>query len=222
LDILKPLTAFIGTFYVGTERLGRALTREESKALDAVLRKYDFIGASLIALSFALKLRRGNRDAAEDLRGRANLRLVRLGWDPMVIALVRRLCRYVWSEHTNERRESATTRKAEEGFLHEQGVHVGTAYASPEDEAVSIQQEREDEEKNEAQYEALRAALVEAKDEVNLLWLEYTLADVTDPEEMARKSGRDVKEFYNAKARRNRIVAQLAPMRGPGGGKKKP
>ncbi len=222
MDILKPLTAFIGTFYVGTERLGRALTREESKALDAVLRKYDFIAASLVALSFALKLRRGNRDAAEDLRGRANLRLVRLGWDPMVIALVKCLCRYVWSEHTNELRESATTRKAEENYLREQGIHAGTTSASPEDEAVRIQQEREDEEHNEAQYEALRAALVEAKDEVNLLWLEYTLADVTDLEEMARRSGRDVEEFYNAKARRNRIVARLAPMRGPGGGKKKP
>jgi hypothetical protein len=221
LDILKPLTAFVGTFYVGTERLGRALTREESKALEAVLRKHDFVGASFVSLSFALKLRRGNRAAAEDLRGRANLRLVRLGWDPRVIALVRCLCRYVWSEHTNERRESATTRKAEEAYLREQGVHAGTTAPSPEDVAARIQQEREDEEKNDAQYEALRAALVEAKDEVNLLWLEYTLADVTDLEEMARRSGRDVKEFYNAKARRNRIVARLAPMRGAGDGKKK-
>ena len=221
MDILKPLTAFVGTFYVGTERLGRALTREESKALSDVLRKHDFVGASFVTLSFALKLRRGNRAAAEDLRGRANLRLVRLGWDPRVIALVRCLCRYVWSEHTNERRESATTRKAEEAYLREQGVHAGTASPSPEDVAVRLQQEREDEEKNDAQYEALRAALVEAKDEVNLLWLEYTLADVTDLEEMARRSGRDVKEFYNAKARRNRIVARLAPMRGTGDGKKK-
>jgi len=211
LDILKPLTAFVGTFYVGTERLGRALTREENKELSDVLRKHDFVGASFVSLSFALKLRRGNRAAAEDLRGRANLRLVRLGWDPRVIALVKCLCRYVWSEHTNERRESATTRKAEENYLREQGVLAGTTSPSPEDE-----------EKNDAQYEALRAALTEAKDEVNLLWLEYTLADVTDLEEMARRSGRDVKEFYNAKARRNRIVARLAPMRGAGDGKKKP
>jgi hypothetical protein len=222
LETLKPLTAFVGTFYVGTERLGRALTREESKELSDVLRKHDFVGASVFSLSFALKLRRGNLAAAQDLRGRANLRLVRLGWDPRVIALVKCLCRYVWSEHTNEKRESATTRKAEEAYLREQGVHAGTASPSPEDVAAGIQQEREDEETNEAQYEALRAALTEANDEVNLLWLDFMLADVTDPEEMARRSGRDVTEFYNAKARRNRIVARLAPTRGAGDRKKKP
>jgi hypothetical protein len=210
LDPIKPLTAFVGEFYVGTERLGRPLTNPESRQLDAHLRRHDFVGASLVSLNFALKLRRGNRGAAEDLRGRANLRLVRLGWNVLVIALVKCLCRYVWSEHTHEKRESATTRKAEETYLREQGIHVGTTSPSAEDVALRAQDEREEEARNDAQFEALRASFTEAKDEVNLLWLDYSLEDITDPEEMARRSKLDVSEFYNAQKRRGRHVARLA------------
>ncbi len=72
----KPTTAFIGTLYVGTDRLERPLTEPEKKELSARLAEHDFVGASLVSLRFAFKLRR-SVPAAQDLQGRANLRFVR-------------------------------------------------------------------------------------------------------------------------------------------------
>ncbi|HEV3189371.1 MAG TPA: hypothetical protein VGY54_02680 [Polyangiaceae bacterium] len=64
---------------LGTDRLGRSLTPEESKRFGALLREHDYPGARLVALRFAHKLAR-TRNRAQDLMGRADLRLVRLGW----------------------------------------------------------------------------------------------------------------------------------------------
>ena len=44
---------------------------------------------------------------------------------------------------------------------------------------------------------------------MNLLWLDYRLAGVAEPSEMARLSGRDVDEFYRAADRRKRQTARL-------------
>ena len=49
----KPTTAFLGALYVGTDRLERPLTEPEKKDLSALLRKHDFVGASLVSLRFA-------------------------------------------------------------------------------------------------------------------------------------------------------------------------
>jgi hypothetical protein len=209
LDAPKPTTAIVGSLYVGTNRLGRALTNAESKALAILLRAHDFIGASIISLRFAFRLRR-NQAAAQDLQGRANLRLVRQGWDWKVVTLVKALCRFVWSEHTNEKSETARTRKAEEVFLTEQGIHSGTATPSAEVLALRIETERREDERDTAQLQSLRAAFTEAKDEVNLLWLKYSLEKISDATEMARLSGRDVDEFYVAAKRRKRHVLRLA------------
>jgi hypothetical protein len=202
------MTAFVGTLFVGTDRLGRALTHQENRELSALLREHDFVGASMVSLRFALKLRR-SRPAAQDLQGRANLRFLRLGWDPRVVALVKRLCRLVWSEHTNERSESDKTRRAEEIFLREQGIHVGTSTPSAAETAARIAEERRNEELDERQLEALRAAFIAAKDEVNLLWLDYALEEITDLAEMARRATLDVKDFYLAADRRKRHVQRL-------------
>ena len=104
MDILKPTTAFLGTMYVGTNRLGRALTTPEKRDFASLLRKHDFVGASLVSLNFAFKLSR-SRPAAQDLRDRAHVRLVEQGWDPGIVTLAKCLCRFVWSEHTHEKRE---------------------------------------------------------------------------------------------------------------------
>lgn len=208
MDAPKPMTAFVGTLFVGTDRLGRALTHQENRELSALLREHDFVGASMVSLRFALKLRR-SRPAAQDLQGRANLRFLRLGWDPRVVALVKRLCRLVWSEHTNERSESDKTRRAEEIFLREQGIHVGTSTPSAAETAARIAEERKNEELDERQLEALRAAFIAAKDEVNLLWLDYALEEITDLAEMARRAKLDVKDFYLAADRRKRHVQRL-------------
>jgi hypothetical protein len=204
----KPTTAIVGSLYVGTDLLGRALTNPENKELTALLRAHDFVGAAIVSLRFAFKLRR-NKPAAQDLQGRANLRLVRQGWDWKVVTLVRALCRFVWSEHTHELRETATARKAEEVFLAEEAVHGNTAAPSAEAIALRIETERREEAYDTAQMEALRAAFTATKDEVNLLWLDFMLMEITDLAEMARRSNRPVKDFYLAKDRRDRLVKRL-------------
>ena len=212
MDHFKPTTAFLGTFYVGTDRLERPLTEPEKKDLSALLRKHDFIGASLVSLRFAFTLRR-NKPAAQDLQGRANLRLVRQGWDPGVVTLVTCLCRFVWSEHAHETRESATARKAEETFLREQAIHQGAA-PSAEDWLTRVETEEQEEARAKQQLDSLRAAFVAAADEINLLWLDYRLAGVNEPSEMARLSGHDVGEFYRAADRRKRQTARLLAAQG--------
>jgi hypothetical protein len=207
LDPLKPTTAFVGTRYVGTDRLGRPLTEPEKKDLSALLRQHDFVGASLVSLRFAFKLTR-SKPAAQDLQGRANRRLMRQGWDPSVVTLVKCLCRFVWSEHTHEKRERVTARKAEETFLREQGIDHSAA-PSVEDQVTHLHTELQEEARAKQRIDSLRSAFAEAADEINLLWLDYRLAGVDEPSEMARLSGHDVREFYRAADRRKRHTSRL-------------
>jgi hypothetical protein len=194
---------------VGTDRLGRRFTDEERRHFEQLLREHGFANARLYALLFARKLARGNA-AAEDLVGRACLRLVRWGWDPNEVPLATRLARLVWSEWTHAKAETDAARRAERAWARELRVTEGRVAKSAEDSAVGIEDEREEEERNRENIEKLRAAMVKAKDDVNLLWLGYTLEGKTDQQEMARLSGRDVKEFYAATKRRTRMVARLA------------
>lgn len=197
---------------VGTDTLGRPFTRQEKAQVASLLRAHDLAGASLVALRFALKLRR-NTTAAQDLLARAQLRLLRTGWDPNDVPLVKRLCRLVWSEYTNELSETDATRRAESVFLSEQGLEP-QATPSAETLALRIESDRQMEERATAQIESLRAAFTEANDEVNLLWLRYTLDEVTDLGEMARRSGRDVAEFYRAADRRKRHIQRWLAAQG--------
>jgi hypothetical protein len=191
------------TAIIGTDRLGRPLTDGEKAQFSALLRAHDFVGASLVSLRFAFKLTR-SKQAAQDLQGRTNLRLVRLGWDPQAVSLVKCLCRYTWSEWSHEKEESATTRKAEALFLGEQGIAEATAAPSVEDQVVRFEKERQEKERAASQLEELRAVFVAAGDDVNLLWLDYALLGVTELSEMARRSGREVNDFYRAADRRKR------------------
>jgi len=211
MDAPKPTTAFLGTLYVGTDRLERPLTDAERRDLSSLLRKHDFVGASLVSLRFAFTLRHSHL-AAHDLKGRANLRLVRRGWDPSVVPLADRLCRLVWCEHQNETRESAAARRAEETFLDEQRL-APAAEPSAEDRAVRLEEARREEERGKERILALRADFVEAGDTVNLLWLDYRLTGIDEPAEMARRSGRDIGEFYRAAERRKRHTARLLEAR---------
>ncbi len=173
MEFFNPTAAFLGTMYVGTDKLGRPLTKTESKELSSLLRKHDFVGASMVALRFAFKLRK-DKAAARDLQGRAQLRLVRHGWDPSEVSLVKRMCRLVWSEHTHEASEDATRRKAEEGFLREQGLDHSAA-PSVEDEITRLATENEEIARDARRLASLRAAFVAADDEVNLLYLKYRI-----------------------------------------------
>ena len=209
-SVLWPLLAalFLLAAVVGTDRLGRPLTDEEKRHFGALLREHDYPGARLVALRFAYKLTR-SRQRAQDLMGRADLRLVRFGWDPAKVTLVRGLCRLVWSEWTNEGAESAIARRAEEGFIRELEVTEGLKLApartatvdapgtgkGPEWAVPSHEQQRaafaasaESHTKASAKIEKLRAMFEKAGDEVNLRWLAFELEGVTDLQQMAAQA----------------------------------
>ncbi len=215
--------------YVGTDRLNRPLTDAENKRLGKLLREHDFAGASMVALRFAYKLTR-SRERARDLMGRTNLRLVRWGWDPNAVSLVKCLCRLVWSEFTHAKSEAQAARRAEEMFLREQEVQQGAlrhsaptrgepehgakepVAPSPEQQIIGLEEEREDE----ATLAAMRANFArlhelfgEKKDEVSLLYLDRRLKGADDVATMAKESGRDVQEFYAAARRLRRAVEKI-------------
>jgi len=232
-SVLWPLLAalfLLAAAVVGTDRLGRPLTDEEKKRFGALLREHDYPGARLVALRFAYKLAR-SRQRAQDLMGRADLRLVRSGWDPREVPLVKRLCRLVWSEWTHAAAEGEPARKAEEGFVRELEVTEGLRVAMPtrpkeadapeaaqapewavpphEHHVTALEAVHESRTKASVKLEKLRAIFEKAGDEVNLLWLKQELEGVSDLQQMAAASGRDVADFYAAAKRRRRAVQRL-------------
>jgi hypothetical protein len=198
-NALRPMES-----YAGTDRLGRALTDPEKHALAALLRAHDFVGACMVAMRFAYKLTHSVQ-AAQDLMGRVRLRLVRVGWDPRDVPLVKRLCRLVWSEWTHELEESATARHAEQVFLEQ----MDRTAPSPEDIAARIQAELDADARATAHIDRLRTAFEAAGDEMNLLWLKYSLDEITSIAEMSDLSGRPPSDFYDAADRRKRIVKKI-------------
>jgi hypothetical protein len=200
----KPYVAPI----VGTDRLGRGLSDDERAYSEALLREHDFAGARLVALRFAFKLRR-SIEGAQDLMGRACVRLVRQGWDPNEVTLVKCLCRYVWSEAAHETRENETARHATEIFLREMGETYGKSAPSPEDIAAEHQERFDARARAATQLEKLRFICEQEHDEVNLLWLKYAIQEMTALGEMARLSGRPVDEFYAAAKRRKTYVRRI-------------
>ncbi len=219
--------------YLGTDRLKRALTNAERDLLAKLLRKHGFVGASMVALRFAYKLTR-NRERARDLMGRVNVRLVCWGWDPNAVSLLKALCRLVWSEHTHQVRETDVARRAEEGFLREEGIHgeqlpavaqsgdplrarkEGPVASSPEQEVIRLEEERADDARIAAQLEEaranlakLRAYFVSKKDAVNVLYLDQWMAGVEDVAKMVANTGHTPEEFYAAQKRRKRAVERL-------------
>jgi hypothetical protein len=215
---------------IGTDALGRPLVDDEKKRFGALLREHDYPGARLVALRFAYKLTH-SLGRAQDLMGRADLRLVRSGWNPRDVPLVKRLCRLVWSEWTHASAEGETARKAEEGFVRELEVTEGLKVAPPmrpkttdapavakapewavpphEHHVTALEAAHESRTKASVKIEKLRAIFEKAGDEVNLLWLKHELEGVSDLQQMAAASGRDVADFYAAAKRRKRAVQRL-------------
>jgi len=208
--LFSALAAMAIAAVIGTDRLGRPFTGEERKRFGALLSEHDYPGARLVALRFAHKLCGGRRSAL-DLLGRVDLRLVRFGWDPAEIPLVRALCRFVWSEWTHATSESETSRKAEEGYLHELQATEGITVPSTEKRVTEQEARAQERAAAQRRLDKLRAAFEKAGDEVNLLWLEYTTEREMDAKEMAERAGqgRSVADFYAAAKRRKRIVARI-------------
>ncbi len=193
---------------LGTDRLGRPLTDEEKKRFGALLREHDYPGKRLVALRFAFRLTQ-RRASARDLMGRADLRLVRQGWDPKDVPLERRLCRLVWSEWTHAVEEDEAAGRATERYFHELEATEGVSVPSAERHALDREASEKKRAHAQAQLDKLRAAFVKAGDEVNLLWLDASFEDVVDAQTMAQRTGRDVAEFYAAAKRRKRVVGRL-------------
>jgi hypothetical protein len=202
--------------YAGTERLGRPLTDDEKKRFGALLREHDYPGARLVALHFAYKLTR-SIGRAQELMGRVNLRLVRFGWDPAEVALVKRLCRLVWSEWTHALGDTEKGRRVEEAFLRDFEATEGPVTASTEQAAVALETATATHARAATQLAKLRAAFEAAGDEVNLLVLKYASENGINPSDMrkmAEASGRDVADFKSAAERRKRAVRKLLAQEG--------
>jgi hypothetical protein len=193
---------------LGTDRLGRPLTDEEKKRFGALLREHDYPGKRLVALRFAFRLTQ-RRASARDLMGRADLRLVRQGWDPKEVPLVRRLCRLVWSEWTHAVEENEAAGRATERYFRELEATEGVSVPSAERRALAEEASEKKRADAQAQLDKMRAAFVKAGDDVNLLWLDASVEDVLDAQTMAQRTGRDVAEFYAAAKRRKRVVRRL-------------
>jgi hypothetical protein len=204
-----PITALLAILAVlGTDRLARPLTDEEKKRFGALLREHDYPGARLVALRFAHKLAR-SRTRAQDLMGRVDLRLVRQGWNPEEVPLVKRLCRLVWSEFTHAIEEGDAARRAEEAYFLELKATEGISVPSVEQRVTDEEARLVAQADAEGQLDKLRASFEKSGDEVNLLWLNFQFRGVDDLETMAQRSGRDVTEFYAAAKRRKRTVRRL-------------
>jgi hypothetical protein len=201
---------------IGTDELERPFTEAERDYAQHLLHAHDFPGARRVALKFAYSLTH-NIDRAKEVVGRASLRLVRQGWDPNKVTLVRAMCRFTWSEFTHLKDETKAAKAAEERYLKELEATEGLHSQSVEESMERLDAERREEARAMARIAELRAAFVEADDAVNLIWLEMSLEGVEDPNAMAQRSGRDVKEFYRATDRRKRHVRRLAGA--PDGGK---
>ena len=211
--------------YLGTARLGRPLTDAERNRLDKLLRDHDFRAASIHAFRFALKRTR-TKGRAGDLVGRANLRLVRTGWDPNAVSLQRRLLRLVWSEFKNDKRETDAARRAEEVFLREEGIHEGVLPGAPkrgdpgrqkrepaapsiEQRAIALEEDHAELAERRKNFAELQARLRAKKDLLALEYLELRLKGTAEPKDIAEKAGRDVKVIYDAARRIHRMVEKI-------------
>ena len=110
------------------------------------------------------------------------------GGTPRVVTLVKCLCRFVWSEHTHDEERERDGPPAPRRSSSRRRPSTRAHAPSAETEALRIETERKEDAAANARIEVLRAAFTAADDQVNLLWLDYRLEDITDLAEMATKS----------------------------------
>jgi hypothetical protein len=197
---------------IGTDVLGRPFTVEEKAYFGRLLTKHGFAQARLAALKFAFRKTR-NEAKANDVLGRALLRLVRQGWDPAEVPLKKRLIRLVWSEFTHEAGERRVQREAEGRYVLEMRHHVRDDLLSAEDRHLLEADRRRERMEAEVGLIQLKVEFQKRDDVVNLEWLEYRVRGITSVDEMARLSRREPREFYLAAERRRRILSRLIAAR---------
>jgi hypothetical protein len=195
-------------------------TAEERARLEERLLEHDLEGALIVAMNCAMKKTRDNEMMARQLVMRARAKLwERCSWDPKKVKLDKYLCGVIRSEVSHDAETEATRREEESEYLAEAETIGGRYEPSPEDLAVRHEESGETRGEAVRELDKLRAHFVAAGDEVNVLWIDYSLEGIDEPAAMARLSGRDVKEFYRASDRRVRLVQRMLAAR-RGGPKK--
>jgi hypothetical protein len=187
------------------------LARQEKRAhYEELLATHRLDAALLAALAYAFE-RTKSKHRAKTLVQRAHSRLWEtMSWDPASgVTLQAHLVGIVRSIFSTDARDSVAREEAEEAYAAQADVVATTGAASPEDEVIAAEEREHGRRRAAGMFDRMRAAFEEAKDEVNLLWLDFMLKGVEDLGEMARESGRDVKEFYRATDRRKRHVERL-------------
>ena len=197
---------------IGTDTLRRPLTPNEKRYFASLLRKHGFVQARLAALKFAHR-KTGNPAKADDVLGRALVRLVREGWDPAEVPLKKRLMRLVWSEFTHEAADRRVQRQAEGRYVHEMRDYTPDHALSAEARRMAEVDRRRERMEAEVGLIQLKAEFQKRDDAVNLEWVAFREQGITSVDEMARKSGRQPREFYLAADRRRLVASRLIAAR---------
>jgi hypothetical protein len=198
-------------FFKWHETVQRGEPSAEQRArFEEMLLGHDLEGARLQALAYAMKLTKKNATMARQMVDDAcRLLWERCSWDPNRVGLGAYLCGIIRSERSHAAEAGITERENEVEYLTEVETLEGAHGKSPEDLMVACEESVEGREKAAAELAEMKSHFETTGDSVNLEWIEYSLDDVDDLEEMARRSGRRVEEFYRARDRRVRYVQRL-------------
>ena len=185
-------------------------TAAERERFDELLLGEDLEAALAAAYDFAHGLTGKNDAMAKGLvRSARNLLWERCSWDPDQCTLQAYLVGVVRSEWSTEARRVRKERANAVEYLTEVATLDGADTRSAEQLALEQEERLDDRDAAAAELEKLKEHFVATGDEVNLDWIKYSLEDIDDLAEMAKLSGRDVKEFYRARDRRVRYVERL-------------
>ena len=185
---------------------GAEIPVERRRRFEALLIEHKIEEAYLIALAYAQDLTK-SRSRARELAMRArSLLWERCSWNPAKgPTLAVYLCGIVRSERSHDADKESTRSEYEAAYAEEMTVRHAQTEPSPEEAALETASRADAAE----QIALLRRSFEDENDLVNLLWLDFALEGVEEPAEMARRSGREAKDFYRAADRRKRYVRRL-------------
>jgi len=188
----------------------REPTAEERAAFDELLLGEDLEAAEAQALDYALGLTGKNETMARQMVLHARTLLwERCSWKPDKAPLGAYLCGIIRSERGHDARHGAIVHRHEVEYFTEVATLDGPDARSPEQLALEEEERLDDRDAARAELKKFEDHFVSTRDEVNLDWIKYSLEGIEDLAEMAKLSGRDVKEFYRARDRRVRYVERL-------------
>ena len=131
-------------------------------------------------------------------------------WDPRgedTLAAV--LCAIVRSLRSTDARSHARRIEVYEQYAQQHDVLMQATTRSPEEQMLHRARRRAEQRRAKWRVVRLRRSFQEARDDVNVQWLELSLRGYETAREMAEVSGRPEKDFYAAAKRRVRHVERL-------------